>query len=152
MTPELALSTLGSDTALSTSMVGAADGAYRVVSIDATWSLKGLTGGEGPITFGFAHSDYSVTEIKECIEASAAISQGDKVAQERSNRLVRVVGTLGLTGASVFNDGMPVKTKLNWLIAIGDEVDLFAFNESTSALSTGAFVNASGNIWVRDSS
>ncbi len=151
ITPELALSTLASDTVLNVGFLGTADGAYRCVSIKATYSIKGLTGGEGPITFGFAHSDYSVTEIKECLEASNSISQGLKVEQEKANRLVRIVGTLSQTGASMLNDGQPVKTRLNWLIAIGDQVNLFAYNESTAALSTGCVLNVAGNMWVKDS-
>ncbi len=151
ITPELALGTLASDTVLNVGFLGAADGAYRCMTINATYSVKGLTGGEGPITFGYAHSDYSVTEIKECLEASNSISQGLKIEQERANRLVRVIGTLSQTGASMLNDGRPVKTRLNWLVAIGDQVNLFAFNESTAALSTGCVVNVQGDMWVKDS-
>ena len=116
-----------------------------------------MTLGDGPVTVGYAHSDYSVTEIKECLEAFAAIDQGDKIARERANRLVRTVGTLGAgvvagaTSYDVLNDGKPVSTKLNWLINIGDSVVLFAFNESTGALTTGSFINAQGDIWIKDS-
>ncbi len=115
-----------------------------------TWGITGLTVGEGPITVGYAHSDYTVTEIKECLEANTAISQGDKVANEKSNRLVRVVGTLGGSPNSVLNDGKPIATKLNWLITIGDQVNMFFFNEGTSSLTTGAVVNCAGNLWLQD--
>ncbi len=153
ISPTLALGTLAFNVALTTGLTGAADGAYRAVSVSQTWSIKEMTAGQGPITFGYAHSDYTVTEIKECIEAAAAISVGNKVAQEQANRLVRVVGSFQPddTGEAEFNDGKPVSTKLNWLIPIGDEVELFVYNDDTSALVTGGRISATGNLWVRDS-
>lgn len=155
---ELALVTLASDTALLGSLTGAAGGAYRAVTMKHTFTLRNATEGEGPVTVGYAHSDYSVTEVKECLEAFAAIDQGDKIARERANRLVRTVGTFwrtggvtGAVGSASLNDGKPVRTRLNWLINIGDSVNLFVFNESTGALTTGAFVNIQGDMWIKDS-
>ncbi len=117
ITPELALGTLGSDTAVTALTTGVGTDTYRFMSAKLTWAIRGLAQGEGPITVGFAHSDYSVTEIKECIE-SFSLLLGDKIAQERSNRLVRIVGTI-LTEEPQLNDGKPISTKLNWKIAIG---------------------------------
>lgn len=150
LTPELGLSTLGSDTAIVGSAVGSSTAQYRVKSLKGTWSIVGLTAGEGPVTIGIAHSDYSVTEIKECLEAAASISPGDKIAQEQANRLVRIVGTLD-GGRTTLNDGRPVSTKLNWLITIGQGFNLFAYNEDQASLTTGATVTFSGDAWVQDS-
>ncbi len=123
-----------------------------MVSATLTWIVSAGTAGEGPVTVGYAHSDYSITEIKECLEAFAAIDQGDKVAQERANRLVRTVGTVRFPGgAAALNDGKPIKTRLNWLINIGDSVNMFAFNEDIGVLTTGALLTASGDLWVKDS-
>ncbi len=149
-TPAQALSTLAAVTAVTTGLTGVADGAYRLVSVDMIHSMVGLTAGEGPITVGYAHGDYSVTEIKEWMEATAAISTGNKIAQEQSGRLIRRVGEFVGTNSSL-NDGMSMKTKLNWLIAIGDVVNLFAYNNSSGALTTGAIQNASGTLWIKDS-
>ncbi len=150
---ELALSTLGSDTALLVSITGVGDAQYRMITMKGTWNISSDTAGDGPVTVGYAHSDYSVTEVKECLEAFAAIAQGDKIANERANRLIRTVGTFRLQGNGDFlNDGKPLSTKLNWLIAVGDSVNMFVFNESTSALTTGATVNHQGDCWVRDAS
>ncbi len=150
VTPEQALATLASDTALTSGITAAAVGTYRCVTAEMAWALTALTAGEGPITVGYAHSDYSVTEIKECLEAFNAIDQGNKIAQEQSNRLIRIVGTLSETIAAL-NDGKPIKTRLNWLITPGDQVNMFCYNESTSILTTGAFVNGQGQFWVKDS-
>ncbi len=122
------------------------------MSIKGVWSLTDLTANDGPILVGYAHSDYSVTEVKECLESNAAIDQGDKIAQERSNRLVRVVGIMNDV-RSTLNDGKPITTKLNWLINIGDSVNMFFYNDnSANALTTGANVELNGDMWVKDSS
>ncbi len=146
----LGLSTLGSVTVLTGTFTGISDAQYRLMSTKSTWDLIGQTEGEGPIVVGLAHSDYTVTEIKEALEAAAAISQGDKIANEKANRLVRIIGTFGGGANSVLNDGRPVKTRFNWNIAIGDASVLFAYNDSGSALTTGAVLNVNGEVWVRD--
>ena len=151
MTPELALATLASDTALAVALTGAADGAYRLISTMMTFALRSLTVGEGPITVGFAHSDYTVAEIKECLESQAAISAGSKIEREQSDRLVRIVGVFLSEANQNLNDGKPIKTRLNWLINIGDFVNVFVFNEDSGALQTGALMTAQGVIWVKDS-
>ncbi len=101
---------------------------------------------------GYAHNDYTVTEIKEAIESASAINIGNKVVQEQGNRLVRVVGTINtdLDIDNRLNDGKPVKTRLNWFIPIGSAVNLFAYNDGTVML-TGAVLKANGEIWVKDS-
>ncbi len=149
MTPELALATLASDTAIVAVMTGVATDTYRAVSVIATWALRGITGGEGPITVGYAHSSYTVTQIKECLEAFS-IDQGDKLSSEQASRLVRIVGTFASEADTMLNDGKPIKTRLNWKIAIGSQVNLFAYNEDTAALSTGAVLHVAGNMYVKD--
>ncbi len=152
ISPNLALSTLAAATVLTGPLTGSSDGAYRAVSVKNTWTLSEFTAANGPVTVGYAHSDYSVTEIKEALEITTAISPGDKVAQEKANRLVRVVGTFPAEANSSLNDGKPIKTRLNWFIPIGKAVNIFAFNEDTAAaLDTGSTVNCAGDLWVKDS-
>jgi len=144
----LALATTNTKLALSTGLTAAADAEYRAISAIGSWDLVGLTAGDGPIVVGFAHSDYTDVEIEEAIEALTAISLGDKIAQEKANRLVRVVGVLS-EGDTALNNGMPVKTRLNWAIPIGKFVDLFIYNDGVQ-LTTGAAVNFNGDLWVKD--
>ncbi len=149
VSPELAIGTLTTDTALTVGMTSASPNKYRCISVDVVWSLSALTANEGPLTVGYAHSDYSTTEIKECMEAAGALDQGNKIAQEQANRLVRVIGTLD-SELEQLNQGAPLKTKLNWLIGIGDVVNAFVFNEQTGTLTTGASLKISGNMWIKD--
>ncbi len=145
------LSTLGANVAIVASYFGAADGAYRIVSLQTTWSLKNLTAGEGPIVVGYAHGDYTVGEIKEFIESATSINIGDKIAGEQANRLVRRVGVFSGVGTEeTLNNGMPIKTRLNWAIPIGKTFNMFAYNDSGGTLTTGAVVEANGVGWVKD--
>ncbi len=150
LTPELGLGTLASDTALVVVAHPVTVSSLRAISMVATWSLSALTAGEGPITVGYAHSDYTVTEIKECLE-TGNINPNLKIEAERANRLVRVVGTFSAAGNAVLNDGKPIKTRLNWGLGINRAVNIFAFNESTVALTTGAQLRVAGAMWVKDS-
>ncbi len=149
VTPEIDLLTLASDTVKVAAMTGVAVSTYRVISVKATWALVGLAAGEGPVTVGIAHSDYSLTEIKEALEAAASIDPGNKIAQEQGNRLVRIVGTMSQNRS--LNNGEAISTKLNWLIPIGKALNIFVYNEDTAALATGAQLNVGGRIWLRDS-
>ncbi len=150
--PIITLGTLANVTVITGSVTGPADGSYRAMSHHGVWQKKNGTAGEGPIVVGYADGDYSVTEIKECLEATASISRGDKIANERANRFVRVIGSFsGIAAEEVLNDGKPIKTRLNWPFPADDtNLVIFAYNESGSALTTGCLIEADGNLWVKD--
>lgn len=149
-TSSLALATLASLTLLSGSMMAASDNEYRLLSVRQTYAIRELTAGEGPIHVGFAHGDYSDTEIEEWFESGASVNLSDKVAQEQSQRLCRHVGTFsGVTTDEILNDGKPIYTKCNWLIAAGDTIKLWAYNQSGATLTTGARVNANGSCTIK---
>ncbi len=149
---QLALGTLGNVTVINGAVFGNADGAYRIMSTNVLWTMKNLTAGEGPIHVGYAHGDYTVTEIKEAIESASSISIGNMVEQERGQRRVRLVGSFsGEVGEEALNEGRKIRTKLNWLIPIGTNFNMFAYNDSgVNPLTTGAIVDHTGQCWVLD--
>ncbi len=150
ISPELALVTLATKTAVKTDAVNDSSSTYRAISLKATWSLIGLTAGEGPVTVGYSHSDYTVAEIKECLEAQSSISPGQKIENEQANRLVRIVGILSQLNPTL-NDGKPVQTRLNWLMAGGsDNLEIFAYSEFSGSLTTGSVVHCVGDLYVKD--
>jgi len=149
-TPAIALSTLAAGVVVAGGTTGVAPNSYRAVSSEQVWAIENLNTGEGPLVVGYAHSDYTVTEIKEAIDASASIDPGLKIERERANRLVRIVGVI-TSDVDRLNDGRPLKTRLNWLITPGDEVNIFALNDSGATLTTGAVLHITGNMWVKDS-
>ncbi len=129
---------------------------YRLMSIDCSYSVVNLGDQiDDGQEFGVAHSDYTAAEVEECLESQAAIDLGDKVAQEQSNRLVRSIGRmsgLGATGGGrVFADGRPVKTKLNWHMSTGDQLNAWIRNGSGIVYTTGAALSIQGHVWVKDS-
>ncbi len=148
--PQLALGGLLANIAIVGACYGNADGAYRIMSHTATWSIANHTAGQGPIVVGFAHGDYTVTEIKESLESAGSISIGDKIANERTNRLIRRVGTFdGASTEETLNDGRAIKVRLNWAIPIGTNLNLFAYNDGGD-LTTGTILHVNGKGWVKD--
>ncbi len=131
---------------------------YRLMSIDVAWAWQEIGGSaDDGMSFGVAHSDYTAAEVEECLEAIGAIDRGNKVAQEQSNRLVREIGTIqstisGTVGTTVnMNEGLPVKTKLNWYMSIGDQLNVYMRNSSGTVWTTGSSISADGVIWIKDS-
>ncbi len=128
----------------------------RAVSLKASYMWSGIAApADDGMEFGIAHSDYSAAEIEECLEASAAIDQGDKIAQERANRLVRTIGMMSGSGPATdgqraYNNGRPVKVKLNWLLGIGDSLIGWARNGSGVVWTTGSELLVQGDLWVKD--
>ncbi len=146
-----ALSTLGSATLIGSNLLNASDSDYRAISVDLYWALNEGTVGEGPISVGLAHGDYSDGEIEECIEQLSSMARGDKIAQEQNNRLVRMVGVFTPnTGTDQkLNDGKLIRTRLNWHITTGKTIKIWAYNNTASTLTTGAVVAVQGVLYAR---
>ncbi len=142
---------------VSTNITNAATDPYRLVSVHLAYAWSDIGQAiDDSLEFGLCHSDYSAAEVEECLEAGEAIDIGDKIAQEKVNRLVRVIGVIanasGVTGSGAqFNDGKPVRTKLNWKMATGDRLNVFVRNGSQVTYLTGSVLNAFGNLWIKDS-
>ncbi len=153
----LSLGTLASGATVSDTWDEAVSERTLISSIVCTWSLDNLTAGQGPLTFGVAHSDYSDAEIQQVIDNAGSWDPGDKIAQEQAKRLVRVIGDYASPGGSgaqdlEFNDGRTMKTKLNWMLQTGDTLKMWVHNRSGSALATTVPVlKATGhaNLWQR---
>ncbi len=121
-----------------------------LISQDAVWSLGGHTAGEGPITVGIAHSDYTNTEIGEWFAATGQWDQGDLIAQEIVKRKIRLVGVFpGAEVSEALNDGQPIKTRIGFNLEEGDTMQTWAVNGDASALTTGSLILTEGTIWAR---
>ncbi len=150
----ITIGTLGAATVISTgTLSGNFTEDFQCISVDSKWSISGLVNvdGDGPITVGFAHNDYTVAEIAAALEVNL-LGPGNKTEQEIASRLVRDIGVFadGVEGGVTWdklNDGKAIRTRLNWLISSGKELDVFAFNEGADAMTTGAIVNVSGKLY-----
>ncbi len=130
----------------------------RVSSVVCTYAIDKIGESQGPLIFGVAHSDYTDAEIEQVIENTGSWNSGDKVQQEVAGRLVRILGQFvsqQATGSDTdikFNEGRPMKTKLNWMLNTGQTLRWWVYNASDAALVTSApdfLVNGHANLWVQ---
>ncbi len=145
----LTLGTLTNGSVVAVDTLGAnLDEDLFAVSIDCQVGLHDLTPGEGPLEVGFAHSDLSVTEIAEALDASVLSPAGDTIARERARRPVRKMGNFSSVAESaVIGEGQPHRTTLKFLIGDGFSLDFWAINRSGGTLTTGAIMKISGTIF-----
>ncbi len=151
---ELTLAALAAKDVIGAGFDEAVDDRTLVSSIVATYSLGGFTdiADVGPIMVGVAHSDYNDAEIEAYIEGTGQWNESDIVAtREISRRLIRRIGTfptpVSAVAIVVLNDGKPIKTKLNWLLAEGQTLRLWVYNTGTQNVATTVpVVNASGHV------
>ncbi len=127
---------------------GAADNEYFAHSCDLVVGTRGFTAGEGPILIGLAHSGYSVTEIKEALEANGT-DFGSPTVMEQNNRMVRDHGLFPIiTATEIMNDGRPKRTKLRFRVEDGNDVVIFAYNQSGATLTTGGQIFWNGKVYL----
>ncbi len=153
----ISLATLGNVTALLTDVFGNSltEDLYAI-SGDISAQVIGLTAGEGdPLNFGFAHGDYSVTEVKEALEVKL-LGPGNKIEQERSRRLLRKIGsfmadTVSHVTMKLYGRGGAgqTRTKIKFMIQSGKTLNLYVYNNSGAALTTGASIKFQGTIYGR---
>ncbi len=153
----MSIGALASADVISSAIVNNATNNMRVVSahLAFTWADVQATIDDAA-AFGLAHGDYTAAEIEECLEAGGAMDKGDKIALEQSNRLVREIGQFAsiagspVGGGAQFNEGRPVKVKLNWNLSIGEALQVWVRNNSGVVYTTGSTLSTSGKLWVRD--
>ncbi len=150
---KLSLTTLGAATAVGEDFDQVVNERTLVTSIVASYSMLNMTAAaaDGPILVGVAHSDYTDTEIQEFLTATTGWDEGNKVAQEQMSRKIRRIGTFqnppDITTPAVLNDGRQIKTKLNWILLQGQTLQLWAFNQGSSAFDTTVpVVHAAGHV------
>ncbi len=154
VTSSTALGALAALDVVSGAITSAPTERIRVVSAHLSFSLADLTATDDGCEIGLAHGDYTAAEIEECLESQASIDAGDKIANEQANRLVRSIGTFSDTdtagGSGDLNDGVPIKTKLNWVLQTGETLNIWARNGSGTVYTTGGKILCNGVLWVKD--
>lgn len=133
---------LASKTVLKTDIASTVIDSTWCSSIRATWSVNGITkfADRGPLLVGICHSDYTSTEVEEWLESLVNWDQGNKVAQERARRMCRIVGVfedpVSAATAAVLNDGKPITTKVGWLLAPGQTLGIWVYNQGSVAYAS----------------
>lgn len=148
----MALGTLAGNTLVGADMVQAPDQEVYIISGDLNWTWNGCTAAEGPILFGVAHGDLTDAEVEACIEETYQLDRGNIIAQEVGSRPVRIIGAMSgnTAGEADFNDGKPLRSKIH-IQAVEATVGLrmWAYNTSSSSLTTGSALGVYGTIYVR---
>ncbi len=147
-----ALGTLGDETVIVVAALGSNfTEDFYLVSVDVSVHIRGLTANEGiPTQYGVAHSDLSVTEIGENLDAEMT-SPDDIIAKERSRRPVRSAGYLrgGNLAIEVRQETDKVRIPCRFSIGDGFNLSCWVKNKSGSALTTGAVQEWFGTMFGR---
>ncbi len=117
-----------------------------------TWGLRNGTPGEGPITFGLAHSDLSAAEIEEYLENTAGWFESDIIAQlvNQRGRWIKRVGSFPLVAADeVLNNGNPKVTRLGFAVNEDEGLGVWIRNASGAILTTGGNITTEGFVAAR---
>lgn len=154
----LALGTIGNDIVMSVDLTGSLGEDLFCISADLNWYVRGLTAGQGdPMTVGVAHSDYSDTEIRECVDGTYT-SPDELIEKEQTMRKVRKSAQMMpldddndhviLHAVPIF-EGWSMRTRMGWSIGDGKAASAWIWNRSGGALTTGAVLEFDGNLYGR---
>ena len=151
----LSLGALGSTTLIGNNFDDTPNERTLISSLVARWSLSDYlaSSNRGPVVVGVAHGNYTDAEVEAWVEVAGSWNEGSKIEQEIAQRLCRFVGVFSgdavKAGHDVLNDGMPIKTKLNWILNQGVTLRLWAYNTGSSALESDPELNVFGhaNLW-----
>ncbi len=149
-TAQMSLATLADAIVIAQNLLSATFGEdIFIISIDWIASIRNLTGGEVPLSLGLAHSDLSVTELAEGLDAEVT-DPDDIIAKERARRPVRRLGVFsGNVGDITLNDGRVTRTKVLLQVGDGHSLNVWIRNQSGSTLTTGAELEIGGTIFGR---
>ncbi len=143
---ESVLGTLANVTVLRSGLTNLSDD-FWFQAADLSFTMDDHTGGEGPLVVGIAHGDLSVVEIKECLEAKPT-NRGDIVTREQARRPVRVLGQFdGGAASEKLYDGQLRRYPVKMYVAEGVELNMFTFNRSGGALTTGTRIITEGYLY-----
>ena len=147
-TENLTLSTLANSTVFTRALVTFGEDIF-ILSVDATWTLREATAGEGPIAFGFSHGDLTVTEVKEALEAELT-DPDDIIQKEKARRPVRRSGAFhGLSTEEAAFQGDVKRTTVKFSVGDGHALNAWAMNRSGLQLTGGQIVACDGVIYGR---
>ncbi len=147
----LPLSTLGDGVVLKVDLLGSNFGEdLFIISIDHLTTMRDLTVNQVPLIFGFAHSDLTVAEIAEALDAELT-DPDDIIAKERSRRPVRKAGVfnIGSEADIGYGDGLVQRQTIKMTIGNDHMMSLWIRNMSGAVMTTGSTLGQLGTIYGR---
>ncbi len=141
----ITLSTLATNTALKQANPLNLDEDFRLIKMELSAVLTGLTATEGPIHLYLVNDELTVAEIAEAITNAGPQDRNDRLQQERAERFVKLLGVfdglsaneplLGRDGQSGF-----IADTIRWTFSDPEGWAIVAFNQSGGTLTTGAVI------------
>lgn len=151
---QIALSTLADAAAIKQTSGGIGGNLgedFRILKTEYSVFVEGFTNDEGPITFGIADNELSVTEIAETLNLLGPLARNDRDGQEKSERAVFEYGQV-MANSSVQGGVEPRHEKTpRWTFSDTDGWTWFAYNDSGAALTTGTILRIRAKhfgVWV----
>ncbi len=147
---EIALGTLANATVAANSLEATTSSDFYLISMDLYGYIRNLTAGEGPIYVGICHGAYTVTQIKEWVEAGDAFGRDNPVVSvEQNGRFIRELGVFnGLAAEEVLFDGKPRRIKCGFVIPDSIAIEIWAYNRGSGTMTTGALVGLHGKAYI----
>lgn len=153
----IALSTLGGETAIviTTDITWGED--FRLLKSEFMAIVEGLTSAEGRgLVIGIADGELTAIEIAECLQADGPGDRNDNEANERATRPVWLIGALDISGQTIgrFRGSMGsflMEWKKRWTFSNPEGLEFFVYNQSGTALTTGATVRVDAThygVWL----
>lgn len=146
----ITLGTLADRTAVKANAQLAIQDDFRIIKTEVKAMCQGLTAQEYPVYFGIADHELSVAEIKECLDTDGPLDRNDRVAVERAERPVWLLGQFGRASSSELI-AVEVEKTLRWTFSNPEGWTFFAFNHSGGALTTGGSIRFQAKhfgVWV----
>ncbi len=152
----ITLGTLGAATVMKQATGIAIEDSFRLIKVEISAVMTGHTGGEGPIHLYVVNDELSVAEIAEAINAQGPVNRNDRVAMERAERAVFLLGVFGAAGVTEELHGADgqegiVNKTIRWTFNNPEGWSIVAFNDSGATLTTGSivrFVAKYFGVWV----
>ncbi len=130
---------------------------FRILKSELAAGINGLTAGEGEnLLLYMVNGELSETEMEECIEAVGPTDRNDRLAQERAERWVKLIGVLDSGAADIAGQfrntmGGPIlEVKPRWTFSNPEGWGYAVYNGGL-ILTTGSNVEIIGThygVWV----
>lgn len=151
-----ALSTLGAQTAMFIGTKLAMEEDFRMLKAQIHVLVSGLDIADaGKLLFGLADGNLTTTQIAECITANGPLNPNEVPEKDRAMRPVFWGGALAGDLATIKDlqtGGPVVEMKPRWTFQDGDSWNWFVYNQSATALTTGAtafLIAKDYGVWVQ---
>ncbi len=117
---------------------------FRILKSNIVCYIEDADAGDGAgLMFGICNGELTETEIEECLEATGPVDRNDRLAQEKAERNVKILGAvLDPVGAQIVFSGVEggplIESKHRWTYSNPEGWAWFIYNNSNTSIAIGA--------------